>query len=237
MGAEISVVILCYKAENQVYDFVNKTISLLESENLSWELILVGNYIEGSSDKTPEIVKKIAEEKEHVKAVTLPKEGMMGWDARSGMNVAEGKFICLIDGDKQMPYQDIVRAYKKIKEEALDFVQTYRVIRYDGLIRKINSASYNFLFKILFPGTRLRDINSKPKVLTQEAYRRMLLTSNDWFIDAEMVIRAIALKLKVGEVPTNFYKCSYRKSFVNFYTVFEFIKNLFIVRITGFFKR
>lgn len=234
---EISVVILCYRAEDQAYDFVNKTIGLLEGEKLLWELILVGNYIEGFGDKTPEIVKKIAAERENVKAVTLPKEGMMGWDARSGMNVAEGKFICLIDGDEQMPYQDIVRVYKKIKEGDLDFVQTYRVMRHDGLMRKINSAVYNALFKMLFPGTQLKDVNSKPKILTQEAYRRMLLTSDDWFLDAEMVIQARTLKLRVGEIPTTFGKCSYRKSFVNFYTTFEFIKNLFTARMAGFFKR
>lgn len=237
MDTEISVVVLCYRAENQVYDFVNKTICLLESENLSWELVLVGNYIEGSGDKTPEIVKKIAAEREHVKAVALPKEGMMGWDVRSGMNVAEGNFICLIDGDEQMPYQDITRVYKKIKEDGLDFVQTYRVMRHDGLMRRINSTGYNFLFKILFPGTHLKDVNSKPKILTQKAYRRMILTSDDWFLDAEMVIHAGALNLKVGEIPTTFYKCSYRKSFVNFYTTFEFIKNLFIARFSEVFKR
>lgn len=237
MSAEISVVILCYRAGNQVYDFVNKTIGLLESENLLWELILVGNYMEGCGDTTPEIVKKIAAERARVKAVAVPKEGMMGWDARSGMNVADGNFICLIDGDEQMPYQDIARVYKKIKEEGLDFVQTYRVMRHDGVVRKIKSAGYNFLFKILFPGTQVKDVNSKPKIVTQEAYRRMLLKSDDWFLDAEMVIRAMALKLRVGEIPTTFYECSYRKSFVNFYAIFEFIKNLLIARITGFFRR
>lgn len=237
MDIEISVVILCYNAENQVYEFVNKTIGLLESENLSWELILVGNYIEGCGDKTPEIVKKIAAERKHVKAVTLPKKGMMGWDARSGMNAAEGKFICLIDGDEQMPYQDIARVCKKIKEDKLDFVQTYRIKRHDGLMRKIKSAGYNVLFKILFPGTQVKDVNSKPKILTREAYRKMNLASNDWFIDAEMVIQAMALKLRIGEIPTIFYKCHYRKSFVNFYSIFEFLKNLFIARIRGFFKR
>jgi len=161
----------------------------------------------------------------------------MGWDARSGMDVAEGNFICLIDGDEQMPHQDIARVYRKIKEANLDFVQTYRVMRHDGLARKIKSVGYNFLFKMLFPGTQVKDVNSKPKILTQEAYRKMFLTSDDWFLDAEMIIRAMALKLRVGEIPTTFYKCSYRKTFVNFYAIFEFIKNLFIARLAVFFKR
>jgi glycosyltransferase involved in cell wall biosynthesis len=234
---DISVIILCYRAESKVYGFVEKTAGLLEASGLFWEIILVGNYIDGSDDKTPEIVKNIAAKKKNVKALTLPKKGMMGWDARSGMNLAEGNFICLIDGDEQMPYQDIIRVYDKIKNEGFDFVQTYRIVRHDGVIRKSISAVYNFVFKLLFYGTGMRDVNSKPKILTKEAYNKMSLKSDDWFIDAEMVIQSRRLKLHTGEIPTTFYKCGYRKSYVNFYAVFEFIRNLCMARTRELFKK
>jgi len=58
----------------------------------------------------------------------------------------------------------------------------------------------------------------------------MRLTADDWFIDAEMVIQSRRLKFKTGEIPTTFYKCGYRKSYVNFYAVLNF-KNLFVARI------
>lgn len=237
MNTEISVVILCYRAENRVYDFAGKTIRLLESTGLSWEIILVGNYLAGSDDQTPEIVKKIASETKHVKALALPKKGMMGWDARSGMNLAEGNFICLIDGDEQIPFQDIIRVYETIKRKSLDFVQTYRTVRHDGFIRKNISAVYNLFFKLLFYGTGFKDINSKPKILTREAYDKMSLTADDWFIDAEMVIQSRRLKLKTEEIPTTFYKCVYRKSYVNLYAVFEFLRNLLIARIRESFPK
>ena len=63
----------------------------------SWEIILVGNYVDEALDRTPDIVKQIARGKDNIKAVTLPKEGMMGWDARSGLMEASGKYICLIE--------------------------------------------------------------------------------------------------------------------------------------------
>jgi glycosyltransferase involved in cell wall biosynthesis len=236
MAAELSVVILCYRAEDQAYDFVKKTSGLLKESGISWELILVGNYVKGSDDRTPKIIREIAANNEHIKAVTLPKEGMMGWDARSGLSVAEGRFICLIDGDEQMPYKDIIRVYKKIKDESLDFVQTYRTIRHDGISRKIKSVMYNLIFKILFPGAGVRDINSKPKIMMREVYRDMRLSSDDWFLDAEIIIQARRLKFKMGEIPTTFYKCKYRKSYVNFHAIFEFLKNLVAARIKEFFN-
>lgn len=236
MNIELSVVILCYRAGKRVYNFVDRTMKLLDSSIPSWEMVLVGNYFENTNDDTPKAIEEISSTRDNIKTVILPKEGMMSWDARMGLSKATGRYICLIDGDEQMPPQDIVRVYKKITEDKLDFVKTFRAVRYDGAERKLVSRIYNFLFKLLFPGLNVKDVNSKPKIFTREALDRMRLESNDWFLDAEMMIEARRLKFKIGEVPTEFYKCEYRKSFVKFNTIFEFIKNLSYARIREFFK-
>ena len=236
MNPEISVVILCYRAGQRAYAFVERTVKLLELFTPSWEIILVANYFENSDDNTPEIVKDISLKDERVKVVAKPKEGMMGWDARSGMDKTTGEYICLIDGDEQMPPGDIIRVYRKIKRDNLEFVKTYRAIRYDGIARRTISFIYNLLFTILFPGIKAKDMNSKPKIFTREAYNKMHLTSNDWFLDAEMMIAARRLRLKQGQIPTKFYKCNYRDSFVRMTTIFEFLRNLYHARIGEFFK-
>lgn len=228
---EISVVILCYGAGNKVYNFVNKTAKLLDKFIVSWEIVLVGNYYEGVEDETPKIVREIALKNEKIKAVVMPKQGRMGWDARSGLEVATGKYICLIDGDEQMSYRDIVRVYRIITRNNLDLVTTYRAVRYDGLMRRVTSVAYNLLFKVLFFGLKSRDINSKPKIFKSEVYEKMQLRSNDWFLDAEIMIQARRMKLKITEIPAKFYKCRYRESFVDFKSIFEFMKNLFVARI------
>lgn len=231
---ELSVVILCYMAGKRIYAFTDKVMALLDKNVPSWEIILVGNYLENSDDETPAIVKDIASKHKNIEAVTLPKKGMMGWDARSGLDRAGGRLLCLIDGDEQMPPEDIIRVYKKITDEDMDLVTTHRTKRYDGIMRSLNSFFYNLVARILFPGINVKDINSKPKILTKIVYNRMSLKSDDWFLDAEIIIKANGLKLKVGEVPTEFRKCSYRKSFVRPSTVFEFIKNILKMRIKGF---
>ena len=230
MRAEISVVILCYRAGERIRSFVDKTIKLLNDSIPYWEIILVGNYLKNTDDPTPETVKDISSKNQNIKVVTRVKEGMMGWDARSGLEKCTGKYICLIDGDEQMPPEDIIRVYRKISGEDLDFVKTYRHIRHDGLVRRVVSDIYNLVFVVLFPGINVRDVNSKPKIFKKEAYDKMNLTSDDWFLDAEMVIQANKLGLKIGELPTEFYKCPHRKSFVKFHTIFEFIKNLLITK-------
>lgn len=231
MEIELSVIILCYRIGERAHALVDKVISVLDGMAIPWEIVLVGNYVEGSSDTTPDAVKKIAAGKVNIKAVALPKKGMMGWDARSGLDLARGKYLCLIDGDGQMPFEDIARVYKKIKAEGLDLVQTYRRKRHDGFARTLNSSVYNLIFRILFPGTKVRDINSKPKIFTRKAYDAMRLVSDDWFLDAEMAIRARMLGLKMGELPTEFYRCGYRKSFVAVSSILEFVRNMLRARI------
>jgi glycosyltransferase involved in cell wall biosynthesis len=156
----------------------------------------------------------------------------MGWDMRSGLTAATGKYISVIDGDGQMPVEDLARVYQKIKNENYDLVKTVRTTRGDGVWRKSVSSTFNCLFRLLFPLVRAKDINSKPKVFTRAAYERFDLQSDDWFIDAEIMIQAGHLELKVGEVPTCF-RASERKSgsFINLFTFLEFLKNLIRFRL------
>ena len=90
------------------------------------------------------------------------------------------KAIAVIDGDGQMPAEDVVRVHRLLVDEQLDLAKTHRVQRDDGAYRGLISTVYNGLFRILFPGMGLRDINSKPKVMTREAYHRLDLKSDGW---------------------------------------------------------
>lgn len=232
---DLSIVILCYKAGESIRHFTDKIISLVEKNNIpDYELILVGNYIKNSKDATPEIVAGIAGENPRIKFCAQEKKGMMGWDMRSGLALATGNYIAVIDGDNQMPAEDLIKIYEKIKKEKLDMAKTYRTKRGDNLWRKIISYFYNLLFRILFPGLESRDINSKPKIFSRETYEKLNLVSNDWFIDAEIMIQIRRLRLATGEIPTFFRGLDGRKSFVRPAAIFEFIKNLIIFRIKEF---
>lgn len=231
---EISVVVLGYKANQNLKFFVEELVNFLENDKIDYQIVLVGNYWPNSGDETPAVVSELAWNNNKIKPIIKPKEGYMGWDMRSGLEVADGKFIAIIDGDGQMPAEDIMKVYKKIKEDNFDLVKTYREKRMDNLWRKIISYFYNLFFKILFPGLNARDINSKPKIFTKEFLDKLNLTSNDWFADAEIMIGARRFKINIGEVPTIFKKNEKRPSFVKFPAIFEFIKNLIIFRIKEF---
>jgi glycosyltransferase involved in cell wall biosynthesis len=231
---DLSVVLLCYRSENTLIPYVDKLKTYLSELNITWEIILVGNYIDGSNDKTPEVVRNLAKQDSRFKALTQKKEGMMGWDMKCGLKSSTGSTIAIIDGDGQYPPEDIGRVYKKLTDENLDIVKTYRSKRLDGWYRSQLSDTYNFIINIIFPKLSCHDVNSKPKILKAEALQKMDLLSNDWFIDAEIMIQTRRFNLKFSEIPTQFEKLDSRESFVKPGAIIEFLANIILFRFREF---
>ena len=233
---ELSVVILCYHAAGLARELVSQIERELEEAAIDYELVLVGNYLPNdTADETPAILRELAKHNPRFLVVAKEKGGMMGWDMRSGLEAARGRHIAVIDGDGQMPMSDVMKVYRVLQAGNYDLVKTFRAQRHDGTYRRTISKFYNMLFKLLYPSARVfRDINSKPKIMTRDAYSKMHLVSNDWFTDAEIMIEALKHNLSVGEVSTVFYKNERRGTFVPFHAIFEFLRNLIYYR---FFKR
>ena len=160
----LSVVLLCYRSEDAILSYVEELKTCLTELNIEWEIILIGNYIAGSNDRTPEIAKTIAAQDPRINALTKEKKGMMGWDMKSGFESVSGKVIAVTDGDGQFPLADVGRVYRKLIDEDLDMVKTYRDKRCDGLYRRILSAIYNFIFRIFNFG------------ISRQGYMRNVLT-------------------------------------------------------------
>lgn len=232
---EFSLVILCYKAGESIKEFIARVILVLENAGvMDYELILVGNYHEGIADITPKVVAELALTNSKIMYVAKPKQGMMGWDMKTGLRLASGNFIAVIDGDGQILIEDIVKVYDKIKQGNHDLIKTYRVHRGDGIKRKVISFIFNALTQILFPGITSRDINAKPKIFTRAALEKLDLVSDDWFIDAEIMISARRQGFRIFELPTNFLGLSGRKSFIKSAAILEFLLNLAKYRIREF---
>ena len=120
---DISVVVLAYRSASTIEGFVASLVTSLEEEKIDWEIILVGNYFEGVGDQTPEVVQRISDGNPRIKTVVKVKEGMMGWDMKSGLRAATGKKLAVIDGDGQMPCTDVARVYNLMTEQGCDLAK------------------------------------------------------------------------------------------------------------------
>jgi hypothetical protein len=105
-------------------------------------------------------------------------------------------------------------------------VKGRREVREDGSIRTLTSLGYNILFRLLFRTAPLWDVNGQPKGLTRATYERLDLRTDDWFTDAEIVLKARAAGLDIVEVPVRFLPRHTRASHVGLGTVWEFLVNM-----------
>jgi len=228
---ELSVVVLCYRAGEAIHDVIGPLRSLLDASDVRYELVLVANEWPGRHDDTLEHVRRYAGE--GVTIVDRPKQGGMGWDMRSGLDAATGSTIVAIDGDAQNPVEDVLRMYRLLQETGADVGKGMRTNRADGLYRLLISAGYNVLFVLLFGTWGLWDINGKPKGMTRAAYQRLALVSDDWFVDAEIVLAARRHGLRIVQLPVIFLENEQRSSFVRVSSIWEFVVHMLRYRLRG----
>jgi glycosyltransferase involved in cell wall biosynthesis len=228
---ELSAIVLCYRAEEHIREVFEPLYACLCAAEARFEVVLVANYDAGGPDRTAEVTAELARTCKGVRHVAREKEGGMGWDMRSGLSAARGSVMIVIDGDGQNPPGTVLDAYYLMLSSGADVLKGRRHARGDGLYRRFISFGYNVLFRLLFSTRGVWDINGKPKGLTRSAYEQMRLSSNDWFIDAEIVITAHRKKLRIVELPVVFEENAYRESFVRFGAVWEFIRNLAVFRL------
>jgi glycosyltransferase involved in cell wall biosynthesis len=223
---QLSAVVLCYGAEEALRDLAGPLHAALEARDETYELILVANYWPGRGDRTPDVAAAFAREYPNVLVVARPKEGGMGWDLRSGLEIASGEYLVYLDGDGQVPPGSALAVAEALRESGADVAKGRRRPREDGSIRTFTSFGYNALFRVLFGTRGLWDINGQPKAMTRVAYQRLDLRTNDWFTDAEIVLKARALGMRIVELTVRFGPRRIPGSNVGLGTAWEFLVNM-----------
>ncbi len=219
----LSLVIPFYNEEKNVRGVVSGLVSSFEDTSTDYELILVNN---GSADQSPRILEDLAKERpDKIKVVHVPVNQGYGWGIISGLRQASGEFVGYMCGDGQIRPADVATAFNCMRNGDGDLVKVKRIARRDGFIRKILSTGYNWLFLVVF-NVKTLDVNGSPKILKRELLEIVSPVSKDWFIDAEIMIKAKHLNLRIAEVPVEFLRREAGRSHVAFSAIWEFVKNM-----------
>lgn len=224
----LSLVIPFYNEEKNVKRVVSGLVNDFEKGSIDYELILVNN---GSVDKSPQMLENLAKEKpDKIRVVHVPVNQGYGWGIINGLKNTSGEYVGFMCGDGQIKPQDVIKVFNSIRKGNYDLVKVKRVDRKDGIIRKVLSPVYNFLFLVVF-NVGTMDVNGSPKIFKRELLATISPSSKDWFIDAEIMIKAKYLNLKVGEVPVEFLRREKGRSHVELTTILEFARNMFNYRL------
>lgn len=220
---KLSIVIPFFNEENTVTAVAESLIVALEHAGIPHEVLLVDN---GSSDATRQRAKAVAEAQPAARLVVVAHNHGYGGGVLAGLAASVGDVLGFITGDGQVKPDAVVTVYRRLVESEFDFCKAIRQVRHDGWQRAVLSQWGNRVFRWCFPMLRTVDINGSPKLFTRPLYERLRLSSTDWFLDAEIVIKSHVAQAAIGEVGVESPPRQAGESHVRWSTVIEFLRNL-----------
>ena len=197
----LSVVMPCLNEAETVAVCIKKAQHFFIKNNIDGEVIIADN---GSNDGSQKIANQLG-----AKVVAIPKKGY-GNALKGGFESAQGKFIIMGDADDSYDFSDLSLFISKLNE-GYDLVIGNR---FKGGIKKgampflhryLGNPVLSFLGKLFFKA-HINDFHCGLRGFTNDAYKKLKLTTTGMEFASEMIVKAHLLNLKIGEVPTILYK-------------------------------
>lgn len=197
----ITVIFPTFNEEANVVASVEGVRDVLAPRFDDFEIVIVDD---GSSDGTPALADELAAKYPDVKTVHHERNYKLGRTLRTGFAAATKDLVFYTDADLPIDFRDIHRGVELLLRDGADAVTGYRLERGDGRWRDLCSVVYNRLVDALF-GLGLKDVNFSYKLFTRESLRKLPLTSEGSFIDAEIFARAKMAGLHVKQLGVYYF--------------------------------
>ena len=197
----ITVIFPTFNEEANVAASVDGVREVLAARHDDFEIVVVDD---GSTDRTPALADELAAKYAEVKTVHHDRNYKLGRTLRTGVAAATKDLVFYTDADLPIDFRDIHRGVELLLRDGADVVTGYRLEGGDGWWRAVCSVVYNRLVNALF-GLGVKDVNFSYKLFTKESLRKLPLTSEGSFIDAEMLARAKLAGLRVTRLGVHYF--------------------------------
>lgn len=207
----LSIIIPAHNEENRLPDTLEQVIRFLDGQSFTSEVIVVEN---GSSDKTLDVAKKIAEQHKQIRVIQS--ERGKGAAVKLGMLEAKGEYRFMCDADLSMPVEEISKFLPASLEDfeiAIASREAKGAVRYnEPSYRHFGGRGVNFLIQILIlPG--LNDTQCGFKCFRADVAEKIfsMQTLKGWSFDIELLYIARRYGYHIHEVPIHWYHDSETK--------------------------
>jgi glycosyltransferase involved in cell wall biosynthesis len=197
---QISVVIPCLDEEAAVGTVVEQAWDGITRSGRTGEVIVVDN---GSSDDSARVAAAAG-----ARVVYEPRRGY-GRAYLTGIANASGDYLVMVDADGTYPVQEL-GAFVDSLESANDLVlgSRFKGTIHQGAMpwshRRIGNPILTGLLNGLF-GIRVSDAHCGMRAVRRSALQQLDLHSTGMEFASEMVFKASRRKLRVGEIPIDYY--------------------------------
>ena len=180
---DLSIVIPLYNEEESIPELHEWIKRVLEANGFSYEIIFVDD---GSADGSWAIIKRLANESPHVKAIRFRRNYGKSPGLYCGFAKAQGDVVITMDADLQDSPDEIPGLYRMIKDEGYDLVSGWKQKRYDPLSKTLPTKLFNATARMV-SGIKLHDFNCGLK-----AYRKEVVKSIEVYNDMHRYVPFLA---------------------------------------------
>lgn len=201
---DVSIIIPAYNEESRLPRTLTSTISFLEKQTFSSEIIVV---TDGSSDKTAEVAQAIGASFKNFQVISFPVNRGKGFAVKAGMSAAKGKLRMFFDADGAVSIDHLPSFMSKAYDD-YDVVIGSRALNDSEKLgrqkfpREQLAVCFGFLQRSVLQ-LKIVDTQCGFKLFTAEAAERLfpLITLDCAYFDAELVYLAINLGFEVTQMP------------------------------------
>ncbi|MGD9497593.1 MAG: dolichyl-phosphate beta-glucosyltransferase [Armatimonadota bacterium] len=200
----LSIIIPAYNERDCLEQAVRAARHYFDARALPGEVIVVDD---GSVDDTRAIAESQRREDARVRVEGYGANRGKGYAVRWGVQRARGEVIVFLDADLATPVGEIDQVLPAVEGGADVVVGTRvhpqaRIERAQSPVRQFMGAGFRWLARAML-GLRVSDITCGFKAFTRAAAQRIFAaaTIDGWAFDAELLVIAQRLGLRVVEVP------------------------------------
>ena len=201
---DLSVIMPVYNEEGVIANSIVKTLEVLDSANLSYELVVVDD---GSQDNT---VKVLEHFKDRAIILTYKENKGKGYALRYGASQAHGDTIAFFDSDLNIDPTHILVYFSYLQVNDVDALIGSKRLKGSevktSFERRLLSLIYHLFVKALL-GLELMDSQVGIKMFKKTVLDQILpaLTINRFAFDVEILAIASRLKQKIVELPVSIH--------------------------------
>lgn len=197
---QLSIFFPFWNEEKNIEKVVGEALSIAPQVAKKWEILMVDD---GSSDRTLEIARKLAQKNKNLRVITHSPNRGYGAALKAGLENAQYNFVVFTDGDGQFDFREVNKYIEKI--DNADMVIGYRRKRNDHPFRHLLMNMLK-VWDLIFFGFYFRDIDCGFKMFRRSAIKAILpLKSEGAMITTEILAKAKRAKLKIAEVEVSHY--------------------------------
>jgi len=203
----LSIVVPAHNEEKRIHSILNDIVKYEGTHDFGVEIIVV---INGSTDKTAEIVNGYKSKIENLIVVDTDDKLGKGGAVQKGMMMAKGKFIIFSDADNSTPIAQADKLLKFAEDFPVVIGSRYckegRLAKPQPFSRLIGGRGLNLILQILLtPG--IKDTQCGFKLFEREAARAIFKreTVFGWSFDVEILAIAKILGYKIKEAGVIWY--------------------------------